>query len=91
MLTLARPIIDAQIVLANPATGTLVVEGAERPHRDSQFTEGVGVPAAAQNKTFNTIFARQREAWDRFERTLRQASIPYGPSDNRLPVSNVPV
>jgi hypothetical protein len=71
-----RPISDGQIMLATAGTGTLVIIGARRPRRITQFAENQGVPARDLNQVLTDIFADQREAWD-FART-RSMYFPGG-------------
>ena len=48
-----------------PQTGTVVIVGAQRPRRLSEFSENAGVPARAHNQTYNSITAMLRENWDK--------------------------
>jgi hypothetical protein len=73
---IARPISDAQVTLTTAGTGTLVIIGARRPRRTTQFSENVGVAARDLNQALTDIFADQREGWD-FART-RQLYFPGG-------------
>ena len=63
--TIPRPIIDAVLTFNAPQTGTVIIVGAQRPRRTSEFQENAGVPARAHNQTYNTIVAMLRENWDK--------------------------
>lgn len=73
--TLARPITNARITPAGAYaagfTGDLQIVGAERPRRTAQLDEGSGVSAHDFNQFANQLTARQREAWNRLDRTLQ--------------------
>jgi hypothetical protein len=74
--TIARPITDAVITLTTSSSGPLVILGARRPRRLTQFAENRGVPARDLNQAITDIVAELREAWD-FART-RQVYFPGG-------------
>ena len=65
LTTIPRPIIDAVLTFNQAQTGTVIIVGAQRPRRLSEFTESAGVPARAHNQTYNTIVAMLRENWDK--------------------------
>jgi hypothetical protein len=80
--SIALPITDAVINLTVAQTGTLVIIGARRPRRITQFTENRGVAARDLNETITDIVGEEREAWD-FART-RQMYFPGGETVNTL-------
>lgn len=87
------PIVDGQITLAAPATGTVIILGARRPRRLIQLQEGRGVPARDQNVEFSDVTAMMREVWDRLDRVPAappgETMIPLPPRAARamLPAS----
>jgi hypothetical protein len=59
-----RPISDAVLTFNSAQTGTVVIIGARRPRRTSQFTEGRGVTARDLNQILSDLTAQSRESWD---------------------------
>ena len=60
-----RPVTDAVLTFNNAQTGTVIIVGAERPRRLTEFSEGGGVTARQHNQAYNTLFAIGREVWDK--------------------------
>lgn len=60
-----RPVTDAVLTFNSPQTGYVVILGAQRPRRNNEFTENRGVSARDHNQVLNTVFAEQRETWDK--------------------------
>jgi len=85
LATLPRPITDARITFTTARTGTIEIEGADRPQRATQVTEGGGVSARAFNQAITHITARLREIWDVL-RTRTIYAIPGEAVDLVLPV-----
>lgn len=63
--TAPRPITDAVLTFNNAQTGTVIIVGAQRPRRLTEYQEGQGVPARAQNQALNTLTSIERELWDK--------------------------
>jgi hypothetical protein len=63
--SIARPITNAQVTFTNPRTGTVIVVGARRPRRVSQFAENKGVPARDLNVAITDLVSQNRETWDK--------------------------
>lgn len=86
LTVIPRPVTDARITLASPATGTLQIVGARRPRRVSQFPENRGVTARDFNQVLNDMTSQNREFWDIGVRTMKARPgsvvglLPY-PSD----------
>lgn len=70
----ARPIRDAQITLAAPATGQLVIVGEMRPRRTTQLTEGRGVSGRDFNLLATRLMTAAREYYDRIWRLEDQVA-----------------
>lgn len=70
----ARPIRDAQVTLATPATGQLVIVGEMRPRRTTQLTEGRGVSARDFNLLATRLMTVAREYFDRIWRLEDQVA-----------------
>lgn len=60
-----RPVTDALLTFNSPQTGYVVILGAQRPRRLNEFSENRGVPARDHNQVLNSLFAAEREAWDK--------------------------
>jgi hypothetical protein len=86
--TLARPLLAANlnIVFSSGQTGTVDIVGARRPRRVSQLAENRGVTARDFNQLITDIVMQNREAWDRFSRSI---SFEPGFSANSLPIATV--
>lgn len=69
LLSIPRPITDAILTFNSVQTGTVEIVGAQRPRRLTQFQEGRGVAARDLNQAFTTLFAQNRENWDRVGNT----------------------
>lgn len=69
-LTGPRPITNAVLTFNAAQTGTVIIVGAERPRRLSQFSENRGVPARDLNQAVTDLTAVQREAWDKLNRAI---------------------
>lgn len=82
---LPRPITDGVIWFDDDITGELVIVGAQRPRRTTQFTEGQAVSARAHNMTYTGIITMIREMWDKFARTL---TLPGGETFTTLPAKS---
>lgn len=68
--TIPRPITNAVLTFNSPQTAAVVIVGARRPRRLSQFSENRGVAARDLNQTVTDIIATQREIWDKSNRTI---------------------
>lgn len=60
-----RPITDAVVTFNNAQTGAVVIVGARRPRRTTEYSENTGVPARALNQAYNDLYAIAREFWDK--------------------------
>ena len=69
-----RPIRDAQVTLATPVSGQLVIVGEMRPRRTTQLTEGRGVSARDFNLLATRLMTVAREYFDRIWRLEDQVS-----------------
>ena len=69
--SIPRPITNAQLTFAAPQTGTVVIVGARRPRRTSQFPEDRGVDARSLNQVITDIISQNREVWDEVNGTVR--------------------
>lgn len=58
------PVTDAVLTYNSVQTGTLVIRGAQRPRRLTEFSESRGVPARDHNLALNALSAQLRENWD---------------------------
>lgn len=67
---IALPISDAVLTFSRPQTGTVMIVGARRPRRLSQYTEGRGVAARDLNVSITDLVAQNREQWDILNRAL---------------------
>jgi hypothetical protein len=65
-----RPITNAVLTFNSTQTGSVVILGAERPRRLSQFSESRGVAARDLNQAITDQVAVQRETWDRINRAI---------------------
>lgn len=68
--TIPRPITDAILTFNQAQSGQVIIVGAQRPRRLSEFSEARGVPARDHNQVLNTLFAEMREAWDKLNRAI---------------------
>lgn len=85
-----RPITDAVLTFNTAQTGTVVIVGARRPRRLSQFSENRGVAARDLNQAVTDIIAVLREMWDK-ENDINGRSLIGIPGDifGTLPPANV--
>lgn len=70
LASIPRPITDAILTFNQAQIGLIIINGAQRPRRLSEFSEARGVPARDHNQVLNTLFAEQREAWDKLNRAI---------------------
>jgi hypothetical protein len=77
------PITDAVLTFNAPQTGTVVILGARRPRRVSQFPEDRGIDARSLNQVITDIVAQNREQWDELATTIRGQ-----PGEVLLPLPN---
>lgn len=69
-LTGPRPITNAILTFNAAQTGTILIVGAERPRRLSQFSENRGVTARDLNQAITDQVAVSREMWDKLNRAI---------------------
>lgn len=81
---IARPITDAIITPGKAWSGTIDIVAAERPFRTTQLQDGRPVDPRTFNFAITQLTARQREAHDRFERTVK---MPFGEDGYVFPFS----
>jgi hypothetical protein len=88
LTTLPRPITNAVLTFNNAQTGTVLIVGAQRPRRLTEFSENRGVAARDLNQAFNTFTAIERETWDRTADVAGRALLaPPGDTLNVLPAA----
>ena len=86
LATIPRPITDGVLTFNTAQTGTVIIVGARRPRRTSQFQENVGVPTRNFNVVLSDIIAMLREVWDKInDVTGRGVFAPPGETMNILP------
>jgi hypothetical protein len=91
LATIPRPITDGVLTFNTAQTGTVIIVGARRPRRTSQFQENVGVPTRNFNVVLSDIIAMLREVWDKINDVTGRAILgepgdvfpPLPPAANR--------
>jgi len=81
------PVEPGKVTLDVAATGTVIILGAQRPRRLSQYQENRGIPARDMNVEVTQLTAMLREAWDYFERVI---AAPPGETMAPLPTGRDP-
>jgi hypothetical protein len=91
LATIPRPVTDGVLTFTTAQTGTVIVVGALRPRRTSQFSENQGVSARNLNQAITYIISSLREFWDKLNDVTGRAILgepgdvfpPLPPAANR--------